>query len=41
MTQPDRLALATRTKRARRPSTCPSCRGATLPGMAIARPRHR
>jgi hypothetical protein len=33
----DRLALATRTKRARRASTCPSCFGAILPGMAIAR----
>jgi hypothetical protein len=33
----DRLALATRTKRARRTSICPSCRGAILPGMTIAR----
>jgi hypothetical protein len=33
----DRLALATRTKRARRTSTCPSCRGVILPGMTIAR----
>jgi hypothetical protein len=32
----DRLALATRTKRARRTSTCPTCRGAILPGMTIA-----
>jgi hypothetical protein len=33
----DRLALATRTKKARRSGTCPSCRGAILVGQAIAR----
>ncbi len=33
----DRLALATRTKRARRTSTCPLCRGPILIGMTIAR----
>jgi hypothetical protein len=33
----DRLALATRTKRAQRTSTCPSCRAVILPGMTIAR----
>jgi hypothetical protein len=33
----DRLALATRTMRARRSSTCPSCRGAILVGQSIAK----
>jgi hypothetical protein len=33
----DRLALATRTKRARHTSTCPACRGPILVGMTIAR----
>jgi hypothetical protein len=33
----DRLALATRVKRARRASACPACHAAILPGMSIAR----
>ncbi len=34
---PDRLALATRVKRARHTSTCPACHGVILPGTSIAR----
>jgi|KBSMisStaDraftv2_1062788.scaffolds.fasta_scaffold2645566_1 hypothetical protein len=37
MTAPDRLALATRTRKARHPSTCPACLGVIMPGMTIAR----
>jgi hypothetical protein len=37
MIAPDRLALATRTRKARRPSICPACRGPILDGMTIAR----
>ena len=37
MTAPDRLALATRTRKARRTSTCPACRALILTGMTIAR----
>ncbi len=37
MTGPDRLALATRTRKARRSSICPACRGAILAGQTIAR----
>ena len=37
MTGPDRLALASRTMRARRTSTCPACRAPILTGMTIAR----
>lgn len=33
----DRLALATRTMKARRTSTCPSCRGLIMVGQNIAR----
>jgi hypothetical protein len=33
----DRLALATRTRKARRTSTCPACRAPILTGMTIAR----
>ena len=33
----DRLALATRTCKARRTSTCPACRAPILTGMTIAR----
>jgi hypothetical protein len=33
----DRLALATRTMKARHNSTCPSCRGPVLIGQQIAR----
>jgi hypothetical protein len=33
----DRLSLATRTMKARRRSTCGSCRGPVLPGQQIAR----
>ena len=33
----DRLALATRTRKARRTSTCPACRALILTGMTIAR----
>jgi hypothetical protein len=37
MTAPDRLALAVRVMKARRTSTCPSCRGPVLVGQRIAR----
>jgi hypothetical protein len=37
MTAPDRLALATRTRKARRPSTCPACRAPIIIGQQIAR----
>jgi len=37
VTAPDRLALATRTMKARRSSTCPACRGPILTGQTIAR----
>ncbi len=37
MTAPDRLALATRTRTAQRPSICPACSGPILAGMTIAR----
>ncbi len=40
MTAPDRLALATRTRKARRPSTCPACRGQVHIGQQIARLTH-
>jgi succinyl-CoA synthetase alpha subunit len=33
----DRLALATRVRKARRSTVCPACRGVILPGMTIAR----
>lgn len=33
----DRLSLATRTMKARRRSTCPTCNGVILPGQSIAR----
>ncbi len=33
----DRLALATRTRKARRPSICPACRGQVHVGQQIAR----
>jgi hypothetical protein len=33
----DRLALAVRTMKARRTSTCPSCRGPILTGQRIAK----
>jgi hypothetical protein len=34
---PDRLALAVRVIKARRRSTCSTCRAAILPGQSIAR----
>jgi hypothetical protein len=37
MAAPDRLALATRTRKARRPSTCPACRAPIIIGQQIAR----
>lgn len=33
----DRLSLATRVRKARRSSTCPTCRGVITPGTHIAR----
>jgi hypothetical protein len=37
MTAPDRLALATGTRKARHPSTCPACRAPIIIGQEIAR----